>query len=108
MDQIQLLGCGYACPKQKITNQHLETLIDTSDEWIVQRTGIHARYVATKETTSYLAAQGSTGGNQRCKDRSKRDQGLDRCDINGRSTDAEHCLPGSRTAEDDGSAIDGV
>lgn len=57
MDQIQLLGCGYACPKQKITNQQLETLIDTSDEWIVQRTGIHARYVATKETTSYLAAQ---------------------------------------------------
>lgn len=57
MEQIRLCGCGYACPKHQIDNYQLEQIIDTSDEWIVQRTGIHSRYVAVEETTSVLAAQ---------------------------------------------------
>ncbi len=58
MGQIQLLGCGHACPAHAIDNQQLEKIIDTSDEWIVQRTGIHSRYVASaEETTSVLAAR---------------------------------------------------
>lgn len=57
MNTIQLLGCGYAHPKQQVDNHYLESIIDTSDEWIVQRTGIHARYVAITETTSLLAAE---------------------------------------------------
>lgn len=58
MEQIQLLGCGYACPAHAIDNRHLESIIDTSDAWIVQRTGIHQRYVASaEETTSVLAAR---------------------------------------------------
>ena len=42
MDTIQLLGCGYAHPATHVSNHELEKTIDTSDEWIVQRTGIHA------------------------------------------------------------------
>lgn len=58
MGQIQLLGCGHACPAHAIDNQQLEKIIDTSDEWIVHRTGIHSRYVASaEETTSVLAAR---------------------------------------------------
>lgn len=57
MDTIQLLGCGYAHPATHVSNHELEKTIDTSDEWIVQRTGIHARYVAVNETTSMLGGQ---------------------------------------------------
>ncbi len=74
MNTMELLGCGYAHPKHYIDNHHLESIIDTSDEWIVQRTGIHARYVATtEETTSVLAAQAAQ--------RAIEDAGIDRSAI---------------------------
>jgi 3-oxoacyl-[acyl-carrier-protein] synthase-3 len=41
-----------------MTNQDLEKLVDTSDDWIVQRTGIRQRHIAAKEeTTSVLGAK---------------------------------------------------
>lgn len=50
------LGCGSYLPKQILTNADLAAKIDTSDEWIVQRTGIHERHVAAPdEFTSHLA-----------------------------------------------------
>ena len=55
MRKIEVMGSGYARPQHRIDNQDLETILDTSDEWIVQRTGIHSRYVSTEETTSMLA-----------------------------------------------------
>ena len=39
-------GYGAALPKRVVTNRELETMVDTSDEWIVQRTGITQRYIA--------------------------------------------------------------
>jgi len=43
-------------PKQILTNADLAAKIDTSDEWIVQRTGIRERHVAAEgEFTSHLA-----------------------------------------------------
>ena len=57
MRKIEVMGSGYARPQHRIDNQDLETILDTSDEWIVQRTGIHSRYVSTEETTSMLAAR---------------------------------------------------
>ncbi|HEV2594085.1 MAG TPA: beta-ketoacyl-ACP synthase III [Sphingomicrobium sp.] len=49
-------GVGSALPKRKVTNQELAATVDTSDEWIVERTGIRARYVAGEgETTGSLA-----------------------------------------------------
>lgn len=49
-------GCGSALPDRVMTNSDLEALVDTSDEWIVQRTGIRERRIAADdEFTSDLA-----------------------------------------------------
>ena len=57
MNQIKILGSGIAKANQKITNFDLEKRVDTSDEWIVQRTGISSRYVSVGENTSDLAVR---------------------------------------------------
>lgn len=50
-------GFGAALPKRVMTNADLESLVETSDEWIVQRTGIKQRYIAGEgETTASLGA----------------------------------------------------
>jgi len=51
-----VLGCGSYLPQRVLTNQELAKSVDTSDEWIVQRTGIRERHVAAPgEHTSDLA-----------------------------------------------------
>jgi 3-oxoacyl-[acyl-carrier-protein] synthase-3 len=51
-----LLGCGSYLPARVVTNAELAQTVDTSDEWIVQRTGIRERHVAAEgEYTSHLA-----------------------------------------------------
>ena len=51
-------GVGAALPARVVTNAELATTVDTSDEWIQQRTGISQRYVAGDgETTSTLATK---------------------------------------------------
>ena len=51
-------GVGAALPARVVTNQELAGKVDTSDEWIRQRTGITQRYVAGEgETTSTLATK---------------------------------------------------
>jgi len=51
-----VLGCGAYLPEQVVTNAQLAARIDTSDEWIVQRTGIRERHIAADgEFTSHLA-----------------------------------------------------
>ena len=51
-----VLGCGSYLPEQVVTNAQLAARIDTSDEWIVQRTGIRERRIAADgEMTSDLA-----------------------------------------------------
>ena len=53
-----VLGCGSYLPNQVLTNADLARKVDTSDEWIVQRTGIHERRIAARgETTAHMAAQ---------------------------------------------------
>lgn len=57
---VRIAGSGRALPQRRLTNADLERLMDTSDEWIVQRTGIRSRHVADMahgETTSVLAEQ---------------------------------------------------
>lgn len=41
-----VLGCGSYLPERVLTNDDLAKMVDTSDEWIVQRTGIHQRHIA--------------------------------------------------------------
>jgi 3-oxoacyl-[acyl-carrier-protein] synthase-3 len=51
-----VLGCGSYLPQRILTNAELASRIDTSDEWIVQRTGIRERHIADDdEFTSHLA-----------------------------------------------------
>lgn len=52
----KILGTGSYLPEKRLTNADLEQLIDTTDEWIVERTGIRQRHVAAEdEFTSDLA-----------------------------------------------------
>jgi 3-oxoacyl-[acyl-carrier-protein] synthase-3 len=52
-----IAGTGSALPKRRVTNAELAETVDTSDEWIVERTGIRSRYIAgDDETTASLAA----------------------------------------------------
>jgi 3-oxoacyl-[acyl-carrier-protein] synthase-3 len=51
-----VLGCGAYLPERILTNAELAAKVDTSDEWIVQRTGIRQRHIASEgEFTSHLA-----------------------------------------------------
>lgn len=53
-----ITGTGSALPKKAVTNADLEKTVDTNDEWIVKRTGIHQRYIADDtETTASLATE---------------------------------------------------
>ncbi len=53
-----MLGCGSYLPEQVLTNADLAKKVDTSDEWIVQRTGIRERHIAAKgEFTSDLGTK---------------------------------------------------
>jgi 3-oxoacyl-[acyl-carrier-protein] synthase III len=53
-----MLGCGSYLPGRVLTNQELAASVETSDEWIVQRTGIRQRHIAAEgEVTSDLALQ---------------------------------------------------
>lgn len=51
-----LIGTGSALPRRAVPNAEMAQMVDTSDEWIVERTGIRNRYIAGEgETTSTLA-----------------------------------------------------
>ena len=50
------IGCGSYLPARVLTNNDLARMVDTSDDWITQRTGIRERHIAAdNETTSDLA-----------------------------------------------------
>ena len=53
-----VVGVGSCLPERRVTNADLEKIVDTTDEWIVKRTGIRSRYLAAEgETTSMLATK---------------------------------------------------
>ena len=49
-----VLGCGSYLPQQILTNAELAAKVDTSDEWIVQRTGIRQRHIAAEGTARQI------------------------------------------------------
>jgi 3-oxoacyl-[acyl-carrier-protein] synthase-3 len=60
MIHARITGTGSFAPRKVITNHDLEKLIDTSDDWITERTGIKERRIAEKgQTTSDLAYEAS-------------------------------------------------
>ena len=53
-----VLGCGSYLPSRVLTNSELSQMVDTSDEWITQRTGIRERHIAAPgEATSHMAIE---------------------------------------------------
>jgi 3-oxoacyl-[acyl-carrier-protein] synthase III len=54
----RILGTGRYAPERVLTNRDLEHMVDTSDEWIVERTGIRERHIAAEgEASSDMAAE---------------------------------------------------
>ncbi len=60
MPYAHIIGTGSSVPNRILTNEELESIVDTSDEWITRRTGIKERRISDKnanETTTDLATQ---------------------------------------------------
>ena len=56
----RIIGTGSYLPQKILTNKDLESLVDTTDEWIVERTGIKQRHIAAdNESTSSMAINAS-------------------------------------------------
>ncbi len=53
---IKITGTGSALPENTVTNFDMAKLVDTSDEWIRERTGISKRHISTGDTVSSLAS----------------------------------------------------
>lgn len=53
---IKIIGTGSALPEKCVTNDDLARLVDTSDQWVRERTGIGSRHISTGETVAELAA----------------------------------------------------
>jgi len=61
---VRIAGTGSAVPSRVLTNADLEKMIDTSDEWIIKRTGIHKRHLLDEskgETTLEIERRAITG-----------------------------------------------
>lgn len=54
---MRILGTGSYVPERIVTNDDLAQIVETSDEWISTRTGIHERRISQGEGTSRLAAE---------------------------------------------------
>jgi 3-oxoacyl-[acyl-carrier-protein] synthase-3 len=54
-------GWGVALPSRVVTNQDISSILDTTDEWIVERSGIHQRHVASGPFAADPDGAGSTG-----------------------------------------------
>lgn len=58
MVNVGIIAVGHFLPKRVLTNHELEKMVETSDDWILTRTGIRERRIAgIEETTSVLAAK---------------------------------------------------
>ena len=75
MTRSRIAGIGHYVPERVVTNQHLEEIMDTADEWIIERTGIRERRfgVRTKETTTTMGA--------RAAEKAIEDAGINKDDI---------------------------
>ncbi len=57
MKYSQIIGTGGYLPEKILTNVELEKIVDTSHQWIVERTGIHQRHIAAADETSLTMAE---------------------------------------------------
>lgn len=57
MSGLEIIATGHYVPSNKVSNQDMSKLVDTSDEWIMARTGISNRHFVENENTSSLAVK---------------------------------------------------
>ncbi len=57
MAGIRILGLGKSRGEKQVTNEDMAALVDTSDQWIREKSGIRSRYFAEKKTNCDLAAE---------------------------------------------------
>jgi len=57
MTYTQILGTGSYLPEKILTNFDLEKMVETTNEWIVERTGIHKRHIAAAHETALTMAE---------------------------------------------------
>lgn len=55
--KAQIIGTGSSVPSKVLTNADLESMVDTSDEWITSRSGIRERRIAVQESASGMATE---------------------------------------------------
>jgi 3-oxoacyl-[acyl-carrier-protein] synthase-3 len=69
MHYSKIVGLGHHVPENEITNQYLSTLMDTNNEWIVERTGIEKRrwIDPAKDTVANMSAKATRMALQRAK-----------------------------------------
>ena len=69
MRHSKIVGLGHHVPETVITNEYLSTLMDTNNDWIVERTGIHERrwMDPAKDTVANMAAKASRMAMERAK-----------------------------------------
>ena len=66
MNRSRIVGTGAAVPKKILSNADLEKLVETSDEWIISRTGIKTRHVVAEgEHFSDLCTRAAEGALKR-------------------------------------------
>lgn len=56
-EDFKIISTASYVPERTVTNKELTSILDTTDEWIVKRTGINRRHVVTTETTSVLCTK---------------------------------------------------
>lgn len=57
MKYSQIIGTGSYLPEKILTNFDLEKIVDTTNDWIVERTGIHQRHIAAEHETALTMAE---------------------------------------------------
>jgi len=69
MGYSKIVGLGHHVPDKVITNEYLSTLMDTNNEWIIERTGIHERrwIDPAKDTVANMAAKAARMALERAK-----------------------------------------
>ena len=69
MPYSKIVALGHHVPETVVTNQYLSTVMDTTDEWVIERTGIHERRWVdpTKDTVANMAAKAARMALQRAK-----------------------------------------
>ena len=95
----RILGTGHYAPAKVLTNAELERMVDTSDAWISERTGIRERRIAAEgELTSDMAAAAGRSALEAAGSACRRSRHDHRWHGHRRQPDAGH--GGARAAED--------